>query len=596
MWYGFLVAAAVAPAAALILAAVYNSTPLGKKRNISNFKALVVGVFVATIFMFIPIHGATGAELKGGALRAVILSVFNAIQIFALGSEFSVVTDSMQYCPADLAGDYQIILAFIFIIAPILTFGFVLSMFRNISAQFRYLMCFFRDVYAFSELNEKSIALASDLKKNNKKAVIVFTDVFEANEERSYELAEAAKKIKAICLKKDLLAVRFQRHSANARISVFAIGEDEEENLNQSLNIVEQYKNRKNTDLYVFSTRIESELLLNAVDKGEVRVRRVNEIKSLINRLLYDSGETIFTNSTENEDGIREIGAVVIGMGRHGTEMVKSLAWFGQMDGYHITINSFDKDSLSEEKFMSLAPELMAPEYNGALIDGEAQYKISIHSGYDVETISFAKKIQELKNTTYVFVSLGDDNMNIQTAVNLRMMFERIGMHPVIQALVYNTQQNKALKGIRNFRGTAYDIDFIGDMESCYTEAVIIHSELEHKALQRHLGWGTEDDFWNFEYNYRSSVASAIHLHTRIKLGMPGADKKESELTEEEKRIVEETEHRRWNAYMRSEGYVYSGSKDSSSRNDLAKMHHDLVNYAELSEEDKRKDSMVGTL
>jgi hypothetical protein len=54
-------------------------------------------------------------------------------------------------------------------------------------------------------------------------------------------------------------------------------------------------------------------------------------------------------------------------------------------------------------------------------------------------------------------------------------------------------------------------------------------------------------------------------------------------------------EHRRWNAYMRSEGYVFSGSTDKKSRNDLAKMHHDLVNFADLSEEEKRKDSSVGT-
>ena len=46
---------------------------------------------------------------------------------------------------------------------------------------------------------------------------------------------------------------------------------------------------------------------------------------------------------------------------------------------------------------------------------------------------------------------------------------------------------------------------------------------------------------------------------------------------------------------MRSEGYVFSGSKDKSSRNDLAKMHHDLVDYSSLSDEEKRKDSKIGT-
>jgi hypothetical protein len=192
-------------------------------------------------------------------------------------------------------------------------------------------------------------------------------------------------------------------------------------------------------------------------------------------------------------------------------------------------------------------------------------------------------------------VALGSDDANINAAVRLRMLFERVGTHPVIHAIVYNSQQRKALTGIRNYRGQAYDITFIGDLESSFTEKVIIDSELEADALRRHLKWGAEEEFWTYEYNYRSSVASAIHMRARIHCKIPGADKTEEMLTEQERDGIEVLEHRRWNAYMRSEGYVFSGSTDKKSRNDLAKMHHDLVNFADLSEEEKRKDSSVGT-
>ena len=175
------------------------------------------------------------------------------------------------------------------------------------------------------------------------------------------------------------------------------------------------------------------------------------------------------------------------------------------------------------------------------------------------------------------------------------MLFERMHIHPVIQAIVHNSQQKQALQGIRNYRGQPYDIDFIGDLESCYQEKVILDSALEAEALQRHLKWGQEDEFWSYEYNYRSSIAAAIHRKARLRRGVPGADKKEAELTDAERESIETLEHRRWNAYMRAEGYVYSGSKEKSSRNDLAKMHHDLVDYASLTEEEKRKDSRVGT-
>jgi hypothetical protein len=282
-------------------------------------------------------------------------------------------------------------------------------------------------------------------------------------------------------------------------------------------------------------------------------------------------------------------------MGRHGTEMVKALSWYGQMDGYNLEINAFDKDSLAKEKFMALAPELMSEDYNGVTVEGEAQYKIDIHSGLDVDTVSFAKEISKINNATYVLVALGNDEVNIKTAVNLRMYFERMKIHPVIQAIVYNSQQKRALSGVKNFKGQEYDIDFIGDMESSYVVDVIIDSELEEDALKRHLKWGEEKDFWNYEYNYRSSVASAIHMKARIECKIPGADKNTDELTQKEKHIIEVLEHKRWNAYMRAEGYVFSGSTDKSSRNDLAKMHHDLVDFSSLTEEEKRKDSRVGT-
>ena len=109
------------------------------------------------------------------------------------------------------------------------------------------------------------------------------------------------------------------------------------------------------------------------------------------------------------------------------------------------------------------------------------------------------------------------------------------------------------------------------------------------------MKWGQEEEFWTYEYNYRSSIASAIHMKARIHCGIPGANKKEGELSLEERDIIEVLEHRRWNAYMRAEGYIFSGSNDKSSRNDLAKMHHDLVDFSSLTEEEKRKDSIVGT-
>lgn len=595
MWESFFALSVASLIVSAVLSFGINGFRTATKKKFNLFNSLFAGVFVAAFFMFMPTYLSTAELSTIGYLRAVLLSIFNSMQVFTAGCEFGNVLENMSQCPEWLSIIYQVWISVIYVAAPMFTIGIVLSLFKNMSANLKYLRAYFKDIYVFSELNDKSIVLASDIKLKHKKAAIVFTDVFEDNEEKIYELIEQAKNLGAICFKKDILVVNFKKHSESKSISFFTIGSNETENLNQSLKLIENYRNRDNTHIYIFSTKIESELLLTAIDKGRVKVRRINEVQSLVNRILYERGNIIFDSAREDTNGDKRISAVVVGMGNHGTEMVKALTWYGQMDGYRLEINAFDKDELAEEKFVALAPELMSSDYNGVDVEGEAQYQITIHPDVDVQTITFADKISKITNASYVFVALGNDDMNINTAVNLRMYFERIKIHPVIQAVVYNSQQRRALEGIANYRGQAYDIEFVGDIESSYTEDVIIDSELEDDALKRHLKWGKEEEFWTYEYNYRSSMASAIHMKARVKCGIPGADKKEEELSDDERNIIEVLEHRRWNAYMRSEGYVFSGSKEKSSRNDLAKMHHDLVDFSSLTEEEKRKDSKVGT-
>ncbi len=582
-------------AASIVLASTVSVGRYKRGRIMKPVNILFGGVFIAVFIAMLPIYSGIMAGTMYSVLKTIAFSLHNTFQIFTIDAERDVILERVTCSSARLAAVYAAYLSVAFVVAPVLTFGFVLSFFKNASAYVGFMLRCFRDVYVFSELNEKSLALGADLRKNHKCAVIVYTDVFESNDEISYELIERARELRAICFKKDILAINFKAHSANAPIVFYAIGSDESENITQSLKLIELYKQRENTRLFVFASRVDSELLLTKADKGKLKVRRVNEVRSLVNRILFERGVELFRQAKEMPDGDKKISVVLVGLGGHGTEMLKALSWYCQMDGYHVEIHAFDADERAEDRFKALAPELMSDRYNGVLLPEEAEYTIRIHSGFDVTTKSFADEIAKLTDTTYAFISLGSDEKNIRAAVDLRMQFERMHIKPVIQSIVYSSDEKAALQGITNYRGQAYDIEYIGDIGSSYSEAVIMNSELEADALRRHLKWGKEEEFWQYEYNYNSSVASEIHLNARIACGVPGADKREEDLTDEERRGIETLEHRRWNAYMRSEGYIYSGSPEKSSRNDLGKMHHDLVDYSSLTEEEKRKDSRVGT-
>ncbi len=613
-------------ASSLIWAGVRAKKKYKIGQMLTPVKIISAGIVLSSLSLFIPIVASLLKTTNCGFFETLFISVNNMIKLFVVDSDFSIVTDNVATLPRWVERAYTVLGSILFVFAPILTFGFVLSFFQNAYSYIKYFAHRSSNVYIFSSLNERSLALAKSLSLGSGKRLLVFTDSHTEGELND-ELREQAKSLGAILFKKDIISNDFSFHSKSAELNFFAIGEDHSENVSHALRLIAdpRYKDRQ-INLYVFSTQVESELLLsNAFSDGSashVRLRRVNEVQSLIFRTLYDTGyESIFKSAIDDEDGSKLINAVVIGMGQHGSEMTKALSWFCQMKGYKTEINCFDLDPRAEGRFISSCPELMDPKYNsGRYTEEDAGYKITVHSGIDVTTKAFDDILLSLPKTTYVFVALGNDERNISASVKLRALFmrqaelqkrellarpeitprleepliksfiEMLGKSPVIQAVVYNSDKKEALSGVKNYRDQDYKIEFVGDLDSSYSEDVVLHLDLEKTALQRHLKWGNETEFWQYDYNYKSSIASAIHYKMKIKCAVSGIEKAPADRSEEELWSIRRLEHRRWNAYMRSEGYVYSGSPEKASRNDLAKMHHCLIPFSELSTADKQKD------
>lgn len=600
MWTVCLIISICALVLSVVIAIASAYTKHKKLLGLDFTKWLFGGVAIASVALFLPIYSAFLKENNGNGFDAFLSSFHYMFRLFIMDVEFEfIILNLKNHLSSEaLATAYRVVLSILFVYGPILTFGFVMSFFKNISALYRYAWRFFQKAYVFSELNEKTLALAESL--NGKGVALVFTDVFDKGDEDSYEMIEKAKEMGAICFKKDILTVNFTFHSRKKDLYFFIISENHVENIKHALKIVEKYERRENTRLYVLSSQPEAEAILsNEVkrmnakgEKAGIIIRRINEVQSLITRTLYDEGYDCIFKPAYEENGVKKINAVMIGMGQHGKEMLKSLAWFGQMDGYDLTINAFDKDPLAKDKFTSLCPELM--KFSGVYdVESEVKYLINIYGGIDVETVVFDELFEKLGRPTYIFVSLGNDEYNVAIAMKLRMLCERFGYNPVIQAVVYNSDMKQALKGITNFRGDEYRIDFIGDIKTSYSEKVILRTDLEMLALQRHLLYDPtgENNFWQYSYNYRSSMASVIHRKMKKLCGIPGIELEPSQREEKDREAIRILEHRRWNAYTRSEGYIYGGSIiRSEGRNDLAKRHNLLVPFEELPPSEQERD------
>ena len=435
---------------------------------------------------------------------------------------------------------------------------------------------------------------------------VVFTDTSSAILESREDLVEEARAIGAILLGDDFELCRYKRFGfSKRRLSFYLISDDEDKKLRHAEHVMKHY-DKADTTLRLFSCDKRSELLMASKTTKHIKAIRVDDIQSLIYHNLYEEGKFLFDGAREL-DGKKVISAVIVGLGLYGREMLKALSWFCQMDGYVLKITAFDSDKLAEEKLKFECPQLLDENYNGKPLEGEPYYEIKIHSGIDVNTYSFKKKLQEITDVTYAFVCLGSDEQNIRTATDVRSIFEGMsfpdGNKPEIETVVYNSHlaeqmgvsrneaNRKLYPGVVNFKKKSYDIIMTGDLERFYSTDTFINFKAELAGLAIHKLWGDEESFWQYEYNYKSSIAKAIHLAVREQLGCPLGKYEDfdwSLLTREEMEKNADVEHKRWSAYMRSEGYSFRGK--TVARNDIAKIHNLLVATDKLPDSELKKD------
>ena len=617
-WYSFWSIAVALLGLAVIDAIAVLFFRYKRKRILTPNRALILGTWASASVMFYPLYLR---ELEGTVgvaeyIRAGLVSIQHSIRLFAFDGDYMDIVDMAEGLEPEIQTLYTLLGAILYLAAPILTVGLILSFFKNLTSYVHYVFSFWKHTHVFSELNEKSLALAKSIDDANnkkvtrgkkkyrflKKALIVFTDVTLKDDEENLELLEEAKELGAILFTKDLESIRYRnRHLSIRKVNFYLISDDEEEKIRHAESIMRDYDISEKIELRLFSDDIRSELLLAAKDVKTMKVIRVNDIQSLVYHTLDNHGLRLFENAREINHSEKMISAVIVGLGKYGLEMLKALIWFCQMPGYRIKINAFDVDEHTEEKLVTMCPELMSAEFNGQDIPGEARYEIKIHSGIDTNSPAFFEKLSEIKDATYIFVGLGEDEVNLSTAVKIRTACEKIHYtddhhKPDVETVVYDSnirnhmgvkwgeerhkldEHNEYVDGVTNFKNQCYNIHIIGDLDHFYSVETLMNFKLENIAKAAHCLHYPESTFWKYEYNYRSSLARALHTKFRRIMLMDTA----------------EVEHKRWNAYMRTEGYQYSGSTQHISRNDLGKLHHDLVPFVVLDDDEKKKDESKG--
>ena len=650
-----------------------------EKRIFSTVQVYTVGVFLSVVCLFIPIY-YTSYQFGDAYsfVRPFLIAIHNSFRVFILDGEFDVVVKALSDQSTWLRVCWSFYAAVLYVAAPVLTFTNVLSLFKNVKGEFQYMCNRTGKCYIMSELNIKSVALAKSIRKKNEEAMIVFTDVFGQNEEKNYELLAQARDMKAICLKKDIAHVDIT--SRKGDVEVFLIGNDESESISQAVRITTDLnkKNKKhNVKVFVFSTKpgaahiVDSikyeNLLQHASDSGfgedSFKLRRIDEKQQLIWNTIPDM--KLYQVADRHD---KTLSVMIVGFGSYGEAFFKTLVWYCQFEGYKLQIHVLDKKGDPKGGKNDIqgvinrsCPELL--EKNRSQSEGDAQYDIEIIPGVDVLTSDLDELIAydgddpeklrisaRLKSTNLVFVSLGDDDLNIEVSIYLRSLFDRVNAVVAkkeidwndeqvdIYSVVFDDQKSKILYNkklgngnehlLLNHQNVPYHICFIGSMSSQFDYGNIYNADLEQQANKHHSSWvaieekiykewqqaGDQDNLDKYEWYYEAgktseAVEKAKRKYEQYEYYRNSSIAKELYQREIQKNpaLVDATtclkegkqtcqcencirrkrsEHRRWNAYMRVTGFSYQDGK----RADRARLHNMLCDWKELSELERLKD------
>lgn len=543
----------------LVIHAYFSEKPM---------KSLFAGTSMGLFFIFISYRIVEGFHFS----TSITASLFNTFRVFLFNEDMNFVLEAFS------DGRIRLYISLLYVVAPILLLTSILSYIAEVSTQLKLGLYRFgkKDFYIFSELNIKSILLAEDLVRHNSKARLIFTDDQNKSESIQFNLVERAKTLGALFIHSGLLESNWLQKLKRHRVHFMLLSENQHNNLELGIALNQRYQSILNGGLYILSESVESEMLLDSMEKSGLKIRRISEIQTIVQNLfinhpLYESAQ----------NGYIEV--LVIGGGSIGTEVVKTAAWCGQMEHHTLSITLVDYDQLAFEKLKLTCPELVDT--------CNIEFKC-IH----VETPELYDLLNDHQTATYVVIALSEDDFNSRTAITIRSYFERIRFGrtmPKILTHVESFEKSRLLQNLKSSQNQPFSIIPFGSKESIYQSHALLQNELEAKALKLHLYLGyKEKEFDEAEYNRKASIATALHAEYKIR-SVGGTDYKDyaqyllnPDHMDRQKRV----EHDRWNAYTRADGFV-SASLDEAKeymvhikhhKNNLAKKHACLIPFDDL--------------
>ncbi len=510
----------VFPAIILIVSVILSlllrsSGKVKREIALSPLHILIIGAFVSMFALFY----APCKALANSTLTGIADSIVAAAKMFGFNTQASEIRSMLSAAGVELRDFSNAFISVVSVYVPLLTVTAALSIFKDTVTQIKYGLFFWCKAHVFSELNEKSICLAKDIRKNDRTAKIIFTSANRLDDAKNQQgLAAQAKEIGALLTRKSVLDFHHRTHRNPA---VYLIDSEETNNIRNCIELYKKYRN-KPCNINVFSTLESAETFIDAIDKkdeAKAKIALINHAQIIAYDLLakYPMFEAAERCNSDT------MSVLVIGAQAVGTECAKAALWCGRMNNYKFRLRIIGTEAQKENftmKYGDLATEL---EKTGASSDF---YFLAA----DFDRSDFTDTLSLCSDANYIIVATDSDERTINIATLVRKHFakNKVAAHtyspenePTVIPIISNVDYYKVLESIQKNSDICNIFRPYGCYCDIYKVSTITDWPIEKMAEQIHglyCGDGKANNYHALsQTEKRSNRANAVHAIYKMK-------------------------------------------------------------------------------
>lgn len=556
----------------LIVGLPYTYSRKGIKFCIGIAYIIGVVVFARLFYVF-----------KG--INSVLSSLVFSAQLFTFGINAPELIEILDEVKDSLSSPYICCVWAAYLICPVLTVSVLLTYIKKGLDRTTLKMKFFKEIYIFTEKNDNALILAEDICNNTKRSVVVFANT--DGEDMGPRL---------LCVSYSAMQVAAFINSTN---NVYACFNDTDTGKNlDNLNEFLHRKKKKQEKIYVFLDNPVAQEVVDGMKKNvhDEIIRIVSTKAILMREILWDY--PLFSNM--HTPG--ELNVSVFGIGDFGGSFAANTLWCSVIPDCHLKLNLVD--AKTEESILTQVSENIPKGY----------FDIEIYNE-DINTNAFFEKIGKtrLKDSDYILVSMGNDDLNISISRKIRLYFARCGKNPFIMTVVKNQSKFSVMRETLKKEG----IVVTGGAENIYSYKSIFKDRFfarafeVYKIVENNYGNNpSEDDFFRQnQIDILSSYANAIHCKYKVFALTGTTDVSEAQIKaqlEKKHDKIVSAEHERWVVFEILKGYVgvpkenlieFLESNKSTRKihkNEILKMHACITDISGVEEAERMIKEISG--